>query len=183
MGTSDYLEPLSVIVLLIGGAWLNRNTDDPGSLSRKGSWRNEHLENHYNDRPDSLELGLVDPTDKDVPLEHRSISPSLLVDREEPWRNRELGIWSWKLQVSTPNTAVFRYRLLSRFLYRFPFLVEAWYWVLIYWVSLRVEEDQSIFSWKLTSVDHGRHTSSDELSLQSLSRTTLYKLRGSTLCS
>jgi hypothetical protein len=40
----------------------------------------------------------------------------------------------WRREVASPNTAVFSDRLLSRLLRRLPFLVECWYWALIYWV-------------------------------------------------
>jgi hypothetical protein len=35
----------------------------------------------------------------------------------------------------SPNTKRFQDYFLSRLLKKFPFLVEAWYWALIYWVS------------------------------------------------
>jgi hypothetical protein len=37
--------------------------------------------------------------------------------------------------VMSPNTRRFKDYFLSRLLQKFPFLVEAWYWALIYWVS------------------------------------------------
>ncbi|RDA91609.1 hypothetical protein CP533_4635 [Ophiocordyceps camponoti-saundersi (nom. inval.)] len=49
-------------------------------------------------------------------------------------RRRRLRFFGWETVVTSPDTAVFRHRLLSRLLHRFPFLVEAWYWALIYWV-------------------------------------------------
>ncbi|KAL1963848.1 hypothetical protein VTN77DRAFT_7779 [Rasamsonia byssochlamydoides] len=131
MGAATFIEPLMVFVLLLGGTWLNRDTDR--LVSRKAYWRNAHSGSHSCDRSDSLESGLTSPTDKDELLEHRSVSPSLLVSQEKPWRKRELSILSWKLEVLSPNTAAFRHRLLSRLLRRFPFLVECWYWALVYW--------------------------------------------------
>jgi hypothetical protein len=41
-----------------------------------------------------------------------------------------------KKEVVSPNTRQFQDYFLSRLLKKFPFLVEAWYWALIYWVSL-----------------------------------------------
>lgn len=41
-----------------------------------------------------------------------------------------------KKEVVSPNTRRFQDYFLSRLLKKFPFLVEAWYWALIYWVSL-----------------------------------------------
>lgn len=46
-----------------------------------------------------------------------------------------MGIAGWKKEVWSPDTKVFEDRLLSRVLQAFPFLVEVWYWALIYWVS------------------------------------------------
>jgi hypothetical protein len=40
-----------------------------------------------------------------------------------------------KKDVMSPNTRRFQDYFLSRLLQKFPFLVEAWYWALIYWVS------------------------------------------------
>ena len=40
-----------------------------------------------------------------------------------------------KKEVMSPNTKRFQDYFLSRLLKKFPFLVEAWYWALIYWVS------------------------------------------------
>ena len=40
----------------------------------------------------------------------------------------------------SPNTKRFQDYFLSRLLKKFPFLVEAWYWALIYWVSIRSEK-------------------------------------------
>lgn len=68
-----------------------------------------------------------------VPL-NRSLSPSLLLNQERPWRIRRIGLWLWKGEIITPNTTKFRNRRFSRFFRRFPFLVECWYWTLVYWV-------------------------------------------------
>lgn len=64
----------------------------------------------------------------------RSLSPSLLTAQTSEWRMREVTVLGWRKEVITPNTARFQNRLLSRLLHKFPFLVEAWYWALIYWV-------------------------------------------------
>lgn len=61
-------------------------------------------------------------------------SPSLLPAQEPTWRKREINILGWRRELTSPNTRVFKGRLLSRLLRKFPFLVEAWYWALIYWV-------------------------------------------------
>ncbi|RMZ79226.1 hypothetical protein DV737_g3476, partial [Chaetothyriales sp. CBS 132003] len=63
-----------------------------------------------------------------------SLSPSLLPSQESRWRHRQLRLLGYSASVRTPNTTVFRDRLLSRILSKLPFLVEAWYWALVYWV-------------------------------------------------
>lgn len=64
-------------------------------------------------------------------------SPSLLSTEVPKWRKRSINILGFKREFVTPNTRQFESRLLSRLLKKFPFLVEAWYWALIYWVSCR----------------------------------------------
>ncbi|KIX94687.1 uncharacterized protein Z520_09733 [Fonsecaea multimorphosa CBS 102226] len=139
-GAGAFLEPLAVIVLLFGGAWINR-APDSFSFSR-GPLTFSSEEDDDTDVPDLPLARAVDAdADADVENQHisrskRSLSPSLLPSQEDKWRERELKIpvWGYRRVIQTPNTAVFRHRLLSRILHKFPFLVEAWYWALIYWV-------------------------------------------------
>ncbi|OQV01516.1 hypothetical protein CLAIMM_06861 isoform 1 [Cladophialophora immunda] len=139
MGAGAYLEPLAVIVLLFGGAWINRA---PDSFSSSRSPLTFSFEEDDTDVPDLPLARAVDGgADADVENLHisrskRSLSPSLLPSQEDKWRERELKIpvLGYRRVIQTPNTAVFRHRLLSRILHKFPFLVEAWYWALIYWV-------------------------------------------------
>ncbi|RQM08379.1 hypothetical protein DH86_00002625 [Scytalidium sp. 3C] len=70
----------------------------------------------------------------DDDVESRSASPSLLVSQEPKWRTQSLQLFGWKREIVTPNTRRFKGYLLSRLLEKFPFLVECWYWALIYWV-------------------------------------------------
>ncbi|KAK5213720.1 hypothetical protein LTR47_000760 [Exophiala xenobiotica] len=128
MGAGAFLEPLVVVVLLFGGAWINRATDH--TLSATNTCWDESL-------PEAQRID----TDVDIDIEEarlsqskRSLSPSLLPSQENKWRERELTFLGYRKVIETPNTAVFRNRLLSRLLHKFPFLVEAWYWALIYWV-------------------------------------------------
>ncbi|KAJ9626852.1 hypothetical protein H2204_009868 [Knufia peltigerae] len=128
MGAGAYLEPLVVVGLLFGGAWVNRATDP--KLSARGPFWNESL-------PEARQIETDEDLDiEDARLSHskRSLSPSLLPSQENKWREREVRIMGYRRVLQTPNTAVFRNRLLSRLLHKFPFLVEAWYWALIYWV-------------------------------------------------
>ncbi|KAH8813047.1 hypothetical protein F5884DRAFT_321646 [Xylogone sp. PMI_703] len=110
-GIGAVAEPLVVIFLLFGGTWINRNFD-PGR-SRPRSSRKFSQEDD---------------------LESRSSSPSLLTDQEPHWRTQTLHFFKWKREVVTPNTRRFKSYMLSRLLEKFPFLVECWYWALIYWV-------------------------------------------------
>lgn len=50
------------------------------------------------------------------------------------WRTRNIGLFGWKRSIATPDTRQYRGHFMSRILYRYPFLIEAWYWFLIYWV-------------------------------------------------
>ena len=142
MGAGAYLEPLAVIVLLFGGAWINRA---PDSLSGTRNPLSSSSVEHNADVPD-LPLGRAVEDEADVGMEEefisrskRSLSPSLLPSQEDKWRDREIiiPVLRYRRVVHTPNTAVFRNRLLSKILHKFPFLVEAWYWALIYWVTHR----------------------------------------------
>lgn len=131
MGLGAVFEPLVVVTLLFGGAWVNRATDYTFS-GRSSRWQHSFF--------DSKEAEIVDDVYNEGAIKplsstNRSLSPSLLPSQEQRWRKRELHLLGYNKTVETPNTAVFRNRLLSRVLHKFPFLVEAWYWALIYWVS------------------------------------------------
>ena len=91
-----------------------------------------HWSDHYD--PFSKSEGDFDIRRARLTPSKRTLSPSLLPSQESRWRTRELRVFGCTRTVRTPNTAVFRNRFLSRLLRRFPFLVEAWYWALIYWV-------------------------------------------------
>ncbi|KIV90016.1 hypothetical protein PV10_07366 [Exophiala mesophila] len=127
MGAGAYLEPLVVVVLLFGGAWINRATDY--NFSRRIYRRNELPTAHGVETDDHLDIA-----EAQLSQSKRSLSPSLLPSQANRWRERDIWIAGYRKTVVTPNTAVFRNRLLSRLLHKFPFLVEAWYWALIYWV-------------------------------------------------
>jgi len=130
MGAGAILEPLVVIVLLFGGTWINRRTN----LSIARHTCRKSSEYVRSGSPDSLESGYVSPTPKDGLLSPRSDSPSLQLS-DDRWRTRQIGIFRLSCRVTSPNTAVFHDRLLSRLLQKLPFLAECWYWALVYWVS------------------------------------------------
>ncbi len=52
------------------------------------------------------------------------------------WRHRDMSLFGYIKTIKTPDTAVFRTRILSRVLLRFPFIIEMVYWFLIYGVRL-----------------------------------------------
>ncbi|KAJ9658529.1 hypothetical protein H2201_007736 [Coniosporium apollinis] len=136
MGAGAFIEPLVVISLLFGGTWINRNSAY-GVFPQHRS-RREHTPHERSDSLGSVESGLSSPGDEDSLLGDSYLgasSPSLLVAQEPKWRKREIRLSGFRKVVNTPNTKIFQDRLLSRLLQRFPFLVEAWYWALIYWVS------------------------------------------------
>ncbi|OQE34579.1 hypothetical protein PENCOP_c017G05358 [Penicillium coprophilum] len=123
MGAGAVLEPLVVIVLLFGGTWINRSV---GSSTKYNTRRNSNLRRASSD---SLESGYSSQSTKDGLLRSRSHSPQA----EDRWHKRQVGLLGVTFEVSSPNTIVFQDRLLSRLLRKFPFLVECWYWALVYW--------------------------------------------------
>lgn len=123
-GIGAVAEPLVVIFLLFGGTWINRDVDPGRSRRRPRDVRRVSAD------------GYTTSGDQEEDLESRSASPSLLVTQEPKWRTRKLGVWGLEKDVTTPNTRRFKGYFLSRLLERFPFLVECWYWALIYWVGL-----------------------------------------------
>ncbi|KAG8159473.1 hypothetical protein KVR01_011134 [Diaporthe batatas] len=149
MGVGAFLEPLIVVSLLAGGTILNR--DRPGSGRRGGYEKGIRSSSSSPKRSfagDALEAesgrrwsGDGDDTMPLSPWSADSLgssSTTLLSQGDDDlgprWRQRTLRLWKWEKKVITPNTEVFEDRLLSRVLRRLPFLVEAWYWALIYWV-------------------------------------------------
>ena len=133
MGVGAVLEPLAVIVLLFGGTWINRTIGS--SPARRG--RRKSTVTSRDTSPDAIESGVATPTAKDGLLPRRlSSSSSLLQVGQTRWRKRQVGIFSSIFEVTSPDTTVFQDRLLSRLLRKFPFLVECWYWALVYWVCL-----------------------------------------------
>ncbi|KAF3406339.1 hypothetical protein DPV78_000020 [Talaromyces pinophilus] len=134
MGVGAVLEPLTVITLLFGGTWINRRREYSNKSSRLGARAQYFLSSDsISDSDADEETGLRYALDKYAYAESRPPSPSLLQHHKEPWRTRTIAIGPNKFEVNSPNTATFRHRILSRLLYRLPFLVECWYWALVYW--------------------------------------------------
>jgi hypothetical protein len=147
MGAGAFIEPLVVITLLFGGTWLNRNKSYTLFPSRNHSHSPSTSRTHsptssYSSRSPSLDS--LPGSGSSTPLSSTSLlSKSSYdtvrgfapVDVEPKWRRRQIGLFGWRTEVTSPNTRRFREYFLSRLLRKFPFLVEAWYWALIYWVS------------------------------------------------
>lgn len=121
MGIGAVAEPLVVITLLFGGTWVNRNKD-----YRLFGRMRDHTSSPRATSPSS-ESGLSSIS-----------SDSLLagVDEVPKWRTREVRVLGLQTTVTSPNSKRFKDYFLSRVLRKFPFLVEAWYWALIYWVRI-----------------------------------------------
>lgn len=137
MGAGAFIEPLVVVTLLFGGTWFNRNTSYTlFPTRRQDRWSSEKRYASRDGSPDSLESGLTE--DELLGGSRRSSAQSLTASQEPSWRQRQIGVFGWKKEVTSPNTRVFKEYFLSRLLMKFPFLVEAWYWALIYWVSCRI---------------------------------------------
>jgi hypothetical protein len=134
MGAGAFIEPLVVVTLLFGGTWVNRNTE-----YRLFNRRRIYTHSPRSSSPSSsIESG----------CSSLSSSVSLLSQDDEPkWRVREINIMGFKKEVVSLNTRQFQDYFLSRVLKKFPFLVEAWYWALIYWVNISLELAISRIQW------------------------------------
>lgn len=135
MGIGAVAEPLVVITLLFGGTWFNRNTGSSNAYDNLG-WKGSDLDDGEHKRSDERRSGNSTPDSEEslLSLGAWSSASTLTPQEEPPRRMRRIKLFGYQRLVSSPNTRVFKDRLLSRVLRKFPFLVEAWYWALIYWV-------------------------------------------------
>lgn len=132
MGAGAFIEPLVVISLLVGGTWVNRARKD---TSRHRIWGEHKRDDSSSSSGQGSRASSIASEDGFSTPQQRSQSPKFLTQpQNEGWRTRPISIVGWRKEVQSPNTAVFSDRLLSRLLRRLPFLVECWYWALIYWV-------------------------------------------------
>jgi hypothetical protein len=130
MGAGAIIEPLVVVILLFGGAYVNRNTTY--TLFPKTSFdRWSHEDNDASRDRSPVDTASRGHNEEALLDEIRRSFPA---DRDAKWRKRVVGLFGWKMEVSSPDTRVFRNRFRSRLLLKLPFLVEVWYWALIYWV-------------------------------------------------
>jgi hypothetical protein len=123
MGAGAFIEPLVVVTLLFGGTWVNRNTE-----YRLFNRRRVYAHSPRSSSPSSssIDSGRSSPSS--------SVSLLSQIDEEPKWRTRNIHIMGLRKEITSPNTRQFQDYFLSRLLKKFPFLVEAWYWALIYWV-------------------------------------------------
>lgn len=123
MGAGAFIEPLVVVTLLFGGTWVNRNTE-----YRLFGRKRIYQRSPRSSSPESSSSG----SGRSSPTSSASLLAG--VDEEPRWRKREIQILGLRKEVMSPNTRRYQDYFLSRLLQKFPFLVEAWYWALIYWV-------------------------------------------------
>ncbi|KAF2202580.1 integral membrane protein [Delitschia confertaspora ATCC 74209] len=134
MGVGAFIEPLVVVTLLFGGTWVNRNTSYRLFSKKRPSRPLSPSASHHCSRsssPDSLGSECSSPRSSASLL---SDNQDLTLVQEPQWRKREIRFLGMRTEVLSPNTRRFQGYFLSRVLMKFPFLVEAWYWALIYWV-------------------------------------------------
>ncbi|KAF5123370.1 hypothetical protein E5D57_011283 [Metarhizium anisopliae] len=127
MAVGAFVEPLVVVALLFGGAWFNRNKEYDFREGR-AAWESIDGTCKRSDefcQPSSSQESLLSADDK---------HPSPSINDVPTLRRRKIQLFGYNKTVASPNTLVFKHRFLSRVLQKFPFLVEAWYWALIYWV-------------------------------------------------
>ncbi|KAK6364410.1 hypothetical protein LTS17_012175 [Exophiala oligosperma] len=114
MGFLGLGEPSLGTFIIFLGAWINRDFTTPVD---------RYAYTHHEPHLDDTERSSENPVTKIEPLAW---------NRQDRWRQREISAFGFRKVINTPNTAVFQGRLLSRFLLRFPFLIEIVYWGLIY---------------------------------------------------
>lgn len=125
------LEPALIACLLLGGTAANRRRKCGQSRLSLGSPRDDKAVSDFEDGTSSEDEDSVYAYDA-VPSSS-DFSTAGLRDRQS-WRTRNIGLFGWKRSIATPDTRQYRGCFMSRMLNRYPFLVEAWYWFLIYWV-------------------------------------------------
>ncbi|KAF7549225.1 hypothetical protein G7046_g8421 [Stylonectria norvegica] len=125
MGVGAFLEPLIVVTLLFGGSYFNR-TKDYDFFQGKVIGGTNHKR--------SDDLGKKRESSESLMSGWSASSPTLSAHEQPARRRRKVQFFGYTKIVSTPNTLVFKDRLVSRVLQKFPFLVEAWYWLNLYWV-------------------------------------------------
>lgn len=116
MGLLGLGEPSLGTVIIFLGAWINRDFTTPISRPRRNSYET-----------------VADDVGHEMALNSTGTGAS--IERQTQWRHRDLSLFGLKKTIMTPNTVVFRDRMPSKVLVRFPFIMEIVYWTLIYGVS------------------------------------------------
>ena len=129
--TAWFFEPALIVCLLLGGTVANRRRRCSLSRVCLGSPKDDQSISDLEDALSSEDEDFVYANDAAAPSTGFSTTSSR--DRQI-WRTRNVGIFGWEKSIATPDTRQYRGYFLSRMLYRYPFLIEAWYWFLIYWV-------------------------------------------------
>ncbi|KAH6655034.1 integral membrane protein [Truncatella angustata] len=160
MGVGAFAEPLVVVTLLFGGVYINRNTTYKLFSKRGSNWQEKSFDKRRDSVSDDPETSLSRSSDETL-LE----DGGLLAQAESTWRKREVGLWKYRLNVTSPNTAVFEEYFLSRLLRKLPFLVECWYWALIYWVY-QLGRAVSALTLDKSTVDVARHHALQVIALE-----------------
>ena len=125
-----FLEPTLIVFLLLGGTVANRRRTSRVDLEApKDNQSISSLEGGISSDNESL----IYSNDAAVPF---SVFGTTGLRDRPSWRTRNVGIFGWKRSIATPDTRQYRGYFLSNMLYRYPFMIEAWYWFLIYWVCL-----------------------------------------------
>ncbi|CAK7215146.1 hypothetical protein SCUCBS95973_002380 [Sporothrix curviconia] len=175
MVVGPFVEVAVILGLLSGGTLLNRDTDttfSAKSTENDARWSSPHARSPAprarSPYDSDTEVGRTDETATGLLTlgEHRQSSSSLSsttvfdiddATNDPTMHQRTLRFWKWQCRVWSPNTEVFQGRLLSRVLRKFPFLVEAWYWALIYWVYQLGRAFTVMFIIDGSVVDAARH--------------------------
>ncbi|KAI5815463.1 PAP2 superfamily-domain-containing protein [Pyronema omphalodes] len=112
MGADAFIEPLVVAGILTFGVLINRRRKDVSIL--QAFWTDPYGE------PELPDCQGVSP----------ATSTALIPGIEPQWRKRDFFKWT----IKSRNTARWKDKRFSRFLAKFPFLIEVWYWLLVYWI-------------------------------------------------
>lgn len=133
MAVGAVLEPFVAVTLLLGGVWVTRR-DRPGALD-------DTTEASSKKSDESVRWSVEWPSPQNS-CENQPTRQSVWSSaaQETSWapRRRTLRFFGcFETTVTTPNTLIFKDRPLSRVLQRFPFVVEACYLLLLYWVRTK----------------------------------------------
>lgn len=138
MAVGAFLEPAIIVSLLTGGTLVNRDksrSQGTSSSRRPPPWQDLEYATGGASPLEGTEDGkeLVSRSSSTSTIWHETSDGKTNLPSSR-WRERKLKFFGWERTITTPNTEVHKDRFLSRVLRRYPFLVEVWYWALIYWV-------------------------------------------------